>query len=204
MEEEAFGVKSTSRQVRDGDAQEQRRDARRKKATKDQFVKAIVGFTKRIDLKQESSSYSSRDFCKASRFTDDHPCRLLDKHAQGRQKTEKFDKIAGSSREGRLSQWALPPRTADLQSLRPVKPTTRSLKPNSVHDQMPANLLKCWATCLWCVHACLCATLSLGERTKMLRQTFTWSRFMHVAPLERRAARDVDHRCDGQRELPVH
>ena len=171
---EEFAAKPTSRPVQDGDEEEQRRNARRARATKDQLVKAATDFAKRIELKQESGSLSSRDFLRLRAL-------LMIICAASWKSTDK----AGEQPKDRTSLQVLPvegdPNSWPYVLGRLIfrvfggpKPAIRSLKLDSVHDQLPGDLLECWATCFWCMHACLCARLSPGERTKIQR---------HILPL---------------------
>jgi len=59
-------------------------------------------------------------------------------------------------------------------------PAIRSLRLENAHEQLPADLIECWATCFWCLQACLLAPLSQTERAKIQR---------HIVPLTEQAYR---------------
>ncbi|MEE4279109.1 MAG: hypothetical protein V2I82_11635 [Halieaceae bacterium] len=137
-------------------------------------MKAAADFAKRIELKQESGSLSSRDFlrlrallmiiCAAS-------WRGTDKAGE---KPKDRTSLQVLPVEGDANSWPYVLGRLIFKVFGGSKPAIRSLKLDSVHDQLPADLLECWATCFWCMHACLCARLSPGERTKIQR---------HILPL---------------------
>lgn len=171
---EEFAAKPTSRPVQDGGEEEQRRNARRANATKDQLVKAAADFAKRIELKQESGSLSSRDFLRLRALL----MVICAASSRGTDKAGEKPKDRTSLQvlpvEGDTNSWPYVLGRLIFKVFGGSKPAIRSLKLDSVHDQLPADLLECWATCFWCMHACLCARLSPGECTKIQR---------HILPL---------------------
>lgn len=48
-------------------------------------------------------------------------------------------------------------------------PAIRHLYLSGEHDQIPEDLVECWATCYWCLQACLNAPLSKTERERLGR-----------------------------------
>ncbi|MGH6922842.1 MAG: hypothetical protein ACRED5_03635 [Propylenella sp.] len=48
-------------------------------------------------------------------------------------------------------------------------PAVRHLYLSGDHDQIPDDLVECWATCYWCLQACLNAPLSKAERERITR-----------------------------------
>lgn len=156
------------------DEEERRRRAKQRKATKDQLVSAANNFSKRIDLKQERDQLSARDFLRLRAL-------LMIICAAGWKGTDKEK----DKQEGRTSLQVLPVE-ADPNSWPLVigrllfkvfggrTPVVYSLKLDTDHDQLPVDLIECWATCLWCLQACLVAPMSGAERQKIVR---------HIAPL---------------------
>ena len=57
-------------------------------------------------------------------------------------------------------------------------PAVRALNLEDEHDQIPGDLIECWATCYWCPQACLAAPLLAAERTRIER---------YIRPLAERA-----------------
>ena len=49
------------------------------------------------------------------------------------------------------------------------KPVVRSFYLSAEHDQIPGDIVECWATCYWCLQACLTAPLSPRERQRITR-----------------------------------
>ncbi|WP_139056623.1 hypothetical protein [Ruegeria conchae] len=171
---EDFELKPKPESRPEPDEEERRRRAKQRKATKDQLVSAANNFSKRIDLKQERNQLSPRDFLRLRAL-------LMIICAAGWKGTDKEK----DKQEGRTSLQVLPVE-ADPNSWPLVigrllfkifggrSPAVYSLKLDTDHDQFPADLIECWATCLWCLQACLAAPMSGAERQKIAR---------HIAPL---------------------
>lgn len=48
-------------------------------------------------------------------------------------------------------------------------PAIRQVKLDALHDQLTDDILECWATCFWCLHACLGAPCSKDERATLAK-----------------------------------
>jgi hypothetical protein len=59
-------------------------------------------------------------------------------------------------------------------------PAIRSLHLANEHDQFPDDIVECWATCYWCLQACLAAPLSAREHKRLSQ---------YLKPLAERAYR---------------
>ncbi|HLP66664.1 MAG TPA: hypothetical protein VK181_04000 [Rhizobium sp.] len=171
---EDFELKRKPELRHEPDEEERRRRAKQRKATMDQLVSAANNFSKRIDLKQEQDQLSPRDFLRLRALL------MIICAAGWKGKDNEKDK-----QEGRTSLQVLPVE-ADPNSWPLVigrllfkifggrTPVVYRLKLDTDHDQLPADLIECWATCLWCLQACLAAPMSGAERQKIAR---------HIAPL---------------------
>ena len=49
-------------------------------------------------------------------------------------------------------------------------PAIRHLNLDALHDQFTDDILECWATCCWCLHACLSAPCSKNERAALAKR----------------------------------
>jgi hypothetical protein len=48
-------------------------------------------------------------------------------------------------------------------------PAIRHVKLDALHEQFTDDILECWATCFWCLHACLSAPCSKDEHAPLAR-----------------------------------
>jgi hypothetical protein len=48
-------------------------------------------------------------------------------------------------------------------------PAVRFLQLSDEHDQVPRDVIEDWATCYWCLHACLLAPISAKSRDNISR-----------------------------------
>src|SRR6185312_11421026 len=48
-------------------------------------------------------------------------------------------------------------------------PAIRHVKLDALHDQLTDDILECWATCFWCLHACVGARCTKEEQAALAR-----------------------------------
>lgn len=177
------------------DEEERQRRTKQRKATRDQLVTAAANFSKRIDLKQESDSLSPRDFlrlrallmvlCAASWNGTDNG-----KHSQKGRMALQVLPVEGDP----STSWPYVIGRLLFKIFGGTSPAIWQLKIDRDHDQIPADLIECWATCFWCLQACLAAPLSPVERAKIDR---------YVLPLTRQAYRSTQLSQDELRAPSV-
>lgn len=68
-------------------------------------------------------------------------------------------------------------------------PAIRHLNLDALHDQFTDDILECWATCSWCLHACLGAPCSRDEQAALAK---------HILPLGEKA-----YRLTGMNEVEL-
>jgi hypothetical protein len=156
------------------DEVEHRRKAKQRRVTKEQLVTAATNFSKRIEIKQEADTLTTRDFlrlrallmiiCAASWKRTDNP------------KVDQAGRTALQvlATEGDTDSWPTVMGRLLFRVFGGPNPAIHSLKLDTDHDQLPADLIECWATCFWCLQACLAAPLSPAERARIDR---------YIAPL---------------------
>lgn len=147
------------------EAEEHRLRAKQRKATKDQIVAAVSNFSKRIDLKQEKGQLSTRDFLRLRAL-------LMIICAAAWKGTDKTKQAGRTSLqvlpvEGDPNSWPVVIGRLLFKVFGGKSPAIRNLVLDADHDQLPADLIECWATCFWCLQACLAAPLSVSERAKI-------------------------------------
>lgn len=69
-------------------------------------------------------------------------------------------------------------------------PAIRHLNLDAMHDQFTDDILECWATCCWCLHACLGAPCAKDERAALAK---------HILVLGEKA-----YRLTGMNEAELH
>tara|TARA_R110000868_G_scaffold10357_1_gene51022 strand:- start:551 stop:3025 length:2475 start_codon:yes stop_codon:yes gene_type:complete len=147
------------------EAEERRQKARQRKATKDQIVAAVSNFSKRIDLKQAKGQLSTRDFLRLRAL-------LMIICAAAWKGTDKTNQNGRTSLqvlpvEGDPHSWPVVIGRLLFKVFGGTNPAIRSLELDADHDQLPADLLECWATCFWCLQACLSAPVSRTEADRI-------------------------------------
>ena len=143
-------------------------------------MNAAANFAKRLDLKQENDALSSRDFLRLRAL-------LMIICAAAWKGTDKA-KVDPKDRtelqvlpvEGDTFSWPYIVGRLLFKVFGGPNPAIRSLRLDNDHDQLPADLIECWATCFWCLQACLAAPLSQAERSRIQR---------HIVPLTDQAYR---------------
>lgn len=147
---------------------ERRRKAARQ-ATKDQLVKATKLYIERIGARRESAALDNYDvlrlrallmiLCAAA-----IPCRLSgDGEADGQ------SRLRVLAYEKDVHSWPNLIGKLIFALFGGTNPAFRDLCVSNEHDQIPDDFIECWATCYWCIQACLVAPLSQPEHQRLER-----------------------------------
>ena len=139
------------------------------KATKAQIVAAASNFRERIGDKQKGSGLTSRDFLRLRALL-----MILCAAAYPGRKAPRNNRRSGTSlevlpAEGEADSWPFVMGRVLFKFFRGRYPAIRALQLANEHDQIPGDLIECWATCYWCLQACLAAPLSPSERERIER-----------------------------------
>lgn len=160
------------------DEEARRRKAMQRQATKEQLVAAASNYAKRIDIKQQTGALSTRDFLRLRALL------MIVCAASWKGTDRKKDEQAGRTSlqvlpvEGDANSWPFVMGRLLFRVFGGPNPAIVSLALEADHDQMPADLIECWATCFWCLQACLAAPLSKSESARIDR---------YIGPLVRQA-----------------
>lgn len=142
----------------------ERRKQAARKATKAQIVKAASAFIERIRTRREAGQLDNYDVLRLRALLMIICAAALPGESSG-----------GGSRLQVL------PLEKDDQSWPNIigrlifslfggnNPAFKDLRLRSDHDQIPDDFIECWATCYWCLQACLTAALSATERQRLDR-----------------------------------
>lgn len=159
------GDKSPEEKLRD----EQRRKSVQRKATRGQIADAVRAFNERVSQRKSDGTLTTFDALRL---------RAL------------LTIIAAAGWAGRESDAGDTKSRTSLQVL-PVEngadtwprlmgqvlfgffggndPCIRHLRLDALHEQLTDDVLECWATCIWCLHACLGASCSKEEHATLAR-----------------------------------
>ena len=159
------GDKSPEEKLRE----EQRRKTAQRKATRGQIADAVKEFIKRISERKSNDTITTFDVLRL---------RAL------------LMIVAAAGWAGRESDTGASKVRTSLQVL-PVQdggeswprlmgqvlfcffgakdPAIQHVKLDALHEQVTDDILECWATCFWCLHACLGAPCSKDEGTALAR-----------------------------------
>jgi hypothetical protein len=149
--------------------EEQHRKAVQRKATRGQIADAIKGFNKRISERKTNGALTTFDILRLRAL-------LMIVAAAGWAGRE--TDAAGSFT--RTSLQVLPVQDGSESWPRLMgqilfgffggnDPAIRHVKLDALHDQLTDDILECWATCFWCLHACVGARCTEEEQAALAR-----------------------------------
>lgn len=142
-----------------------RRKAAQRKATKDQILAAAAAFNKRITERRDHGALDNHDILRLR--------ALLMILCTASWSGSKTDKISRRSPlwvlpvEGDQNTWPLMMGRLLFPMFGGRDPAIRHLYLRSEHDQIPGDIIECWATCFWCLQACLAAPMSSAGRKRI-------------------------------------
>jgi hypothetical protein len=145
----------------------QRRKAAQRQATKEQIVAAAAAFGKRVKERQSQGKLDNRDILRLRAL-------LMIICAAAWRGPDK-----GSANKGPRSSLQVLPSEDDANSWPFVigrllfvffggrDPAIKHLSISAEHDQLPDDIVECWATCYWCLQASMNASVSAKERARI-------------------------------------
>ena len=147
----------------------ERRSKAARKATKDQLVKATQLYIERIRARRDSGALDNYDvlrlrallmiLCAAAR-----PCS-----ASGGGEPDGRSRLCVLAPEKDKHSWPNLMGKLIFALFGGTNPAFRDLCVSNGHDQIPDDFIECWATCYWCIQACLVAPLSRPEHARLER-----------------------------------
>ena len=165
---EGFDTEKDPKRIQQQVGLERRREAARK-ATKDQLVKATKLYMGRIKARRESGALDNYDvlrlrallmiLCAAAM-----PCSPSCGGKPGSQ-----SRLSVLPPEKDAHSWPNLMGMAIYALFGGTNPAFRNLCVTCQHDRIPDDLIECWATCYWCIQACLVAPLSQPDHTRLER-----------------------------------
>lgn len=142
----------------------ERRKVAHRKATKVQIVEAVKALGARIKERQKAGTLDNQDIlrlrallmviCSAS-------------WSEGAKSKNTRTLLQVLSSEGDQDSWPVLIGRLMFSMFGGSDPAIRHIYLMNEHDQIPIDILECWATCYWCLQASLCAPVSKAQRMKL-------------------------------------
>jgi hypothetical protein len=142
-----------------------RRAAAQRKATNEQIVAAATELQARIKQRQGSGELSNHDMLRLRALL----MVICSASWSGPAKGKKLTPLQVLPAEGDINSWPDVIGRLLFTLFGGKDPAIRSLYLLNEHDQIPDDLIECWATCYWCLQACLHAPVSAKQKERMER-----------------------------------
>lgn len=165
---EEFDTEKTRQEEEQRQQAEHQRAAAAKKATKEQIAAAVSAFRKRIRDRRESSVLDNHDVIRLRALLM-IVCTAALPMPAAKDFKAKGSRLQVLPPEGDPDSWPTMIGRALFELFGGKNPGIRHLYLIREHDQIPDDILECWATCYWCLQACLTATVSPRERERLTR-----------------------------------
>lgn len=155
--------------------EEEREEAARKckaaqrKATKDQLVGAALKLGQRIMDRQETGQLDNHDILRLRALL-----MIIAAASWKGSEVNKGNQPLRSSiqvlpAEGDKDSWPFVMGRLLFVVFGGKDPAIRQLYLSNEHDQIPDDIVECWATCYWCFQACMQASISEIEKTRITK-----------------------------------
>ncbi|MCY4559687.1 MAG: hypothetical protein OXF79_25635 [Chloroflexi bacterium] len=165
---EEFGTeKDPKRNQQQADLERRRKAAR--KATKDQLVKATLLYIDRIKARRESSALDNYDVLRLRALLMILCAAAMPCSPSGGGKHDDRSRLSVLAPEKDPHSWPNLMGKLIFALFGGTSPAFRNLCVSNEHDQIPDDFIECWATCYWCIQACLVAPLCQPEHARLER-----------------------------------
>ena len=165
---EGFDTEKDPKRIQQQVDLEHRREAARK-ATKDQLVKATKLYMGRIKARRESGTLDNYDVLRLRALLMILCAAAMPCSPSGGGKPGGQSRLSVLPPEKDEHSWPNLMGKAIFALFGGTSPAFRDLCVNSQHDQIPDDFIECWATCYWCIQACLVAPLSKPAHARLER-----------------------------------
>ena len=165
---EGFDTEKDPKRIQQQVGLERRRKAARK-VTKDQLVKATKLYMGRIKARRESGALDNYDVLRLRALLMILCAAAMPFSPSGGGKPDGQSRLSVLPPEKDAHSWPNLMGKAIFAVFGGTSPAFRDLCVNSQHDQIPDDFIECWATCYWCIQACLVAPMSQPEHARLKR-----------------------------------
>ena len=146
-----------------------RRRKAARKASKDQLVRATTLYVKRIKVRRESGELDNYDVLRLRALLMILCAAAMPCSCSGNAKPDNQSRVRVLAPEKDEHSWPNLMGKLMFSLFGGTSPAIRDLCVSNEHDQIPSDFIECWATCYWCIQACLVAPLSQSEHTRLER-----------------------------------
>ena len=165
---EEFDTEKDLKRVQKRADLERRRKAVRK-ATKDQLVKATVLYIERIKTRREGGALDNYDVLRLRALLMILCAAAMPCSPRGDGNPGDRSRLCVLAPEKDQHSWPNLMGKLIFALFGGTSPAFRDLRVSNEHDQIPDDFIECWATCYWCIQACLVAPLSQPEHARLER-----------------------------------
>ena len=159
--------KDPNRDRQQVDLERRRKGAR--KATKDQLVKATRLYIERIRTRRESVALDNYDALRLRALLMILCAAAIPYRPSGGGEPDGQSRLRVLAPEKDEHSWPNLMGRLIFALFGGTNPAFRDLCVSNEHDQIPDDFIECWATCYWCIQACLVAPLSQPEHERLER-----------------------------------
>ncbi|WP_354540790.1 hypothetical protein, partial [Roseovarius sp. MBR-6] len=139
------------------------------KATKDQLVSAALKFGQRIKDRQESGKLDNHDILRLRALLMIIAAASWKGSEAKKRKQPPRSSIQVLPAEGDKDSWPFVMGRLLFNVFGGNVPAIRQFYLSNEHDQIPDDIVECWATCYWCFQACMQASIPEIEKTRITK-----------------------------------
>lgn len=164
-----FGKAEKTPEQEEREEAARKRKAAQRKATKDQLVNAAVKFGQRIKYRQEAGQLDNHDILRLRALLMIIAAASWKGSENKKGKQPPRSSIQVLAAEGDKDSWPLVMGRLLFAVFGGNDPAIRQLYLSNEHDQIPDDIVECWATCYWCFQVCMQAPIAEIEKTRITR-----------------------------------
>lgn len=164
---EEFGTDEKSPEEEGQEKAASRRKAATRKATREQIVTAALKFGHRIKDRQDNSLLDNHDILRLRALLMIIAAASWAGSEGKKGKQPQRSSIQVLPAEGDKDSWAFVLGRLLFAVFGGNDPAIRQLYLSNEHDQIPDDIVECWATCYWCFQVCMNAPISKQENARI-------------------------------------
>ncbi len=182
-----FGKEKKSPEEEEREEAARKRKAAQRKATKEQLVSAALKFGQRIKERQETGKLDNHDILRLRALL-----MIIAAASWKGSDAKKGDQPPRASiqvlpAEGEKDSWPFVMGRLLFTVFGSNDPAIRRLYLSNEHDQIPDDIVECWATCYWCFQSCMQASISEIEKTRITKHLSPIASYAYTMTLPTKA-----------------
>jgi len=166
---EEFGKVEENLEDKEQEKIAQHRKAVQRKATKDQLVAAALKFGQRIKERQKNSQLDNHDMLRLRALLMIIAAASWDGSENTNKKPPRRYSIRVLPAYGDQDSWPFVMGRLLFAIFGGSDPAIRHLYLRSLHDQIPDDIIECWATCYWCFQACMHSPIPKTKKVQLTK-----------------------------------